>query len=158
MPKHHPIELKGRIIGAHETGATPSSIAKAHNLSINTVLNIIKKWKQEGTVVPKKSPGRRRILGEQDVEQLLNKVKDNNRATLQEIAKMSPKPVSESTALPICQYLEDEDVEDEDDSTPIPIPMFVDARDTVAGLKEQIFRFFTSDQITLKTLLQVLLS
>jgi len=26
-----------------------------------------------------------------------------------------------------------------------PIPMFVDVRDTVAGLKEQIFRSFTSD-------------
>ncbi|KAF9156616.1 hypothetical protein BG015_003584 [Linnemannia schmuckeri] len=97
MPKHHSIELKGRIVGAYEAGATPSSIAKAHNLRINTVLAIIKKWEQEGTIVPKKPPGGRPILGDQDVEQLLDRVKDSNCATLQEIIKLSPKPVSEST-------------------------------------------------------------
>lgn len=97
MPKHLSIELKGRIIGAYEAGATPSSIARTRNLRISTVLAIIKKWEQEGTVVPKKSSGRPSILGEQDVEQLLKKVQDNNRNTLQEITKMSPKPVSERT-------------------------------------------------------------
>ena len=97
MPKHHSVELKGRIVGAYEAGVTPSNIAKAHNLHINTVLNIIKKWKQEGTIVPKKPHGGRPILGEKDVEQFLNRVQDNNCATLQEVIKMSPKPVSEST-------------------------------------------------------------
>ncbi|KAG0041712.1 hypothetical protein BGZ90_009681, partial [Linnemannia elongata] len=97
MPKHLSIELKGRIIGAYEAGVAPSSIAKAFNVHKNTVLNVIKKWEQDGTIVPKKSPGRPPILGEQDVEQLLNRVQDNNRETLQEITKMSPKPVSKST-------------------------------------------------------------
>ncbi|KAF9114137.1 hypothetical protein BGW39_003480, partial [Mortierella sp. 14UC] len=103
MPKHHPIELKGRIVGAYEAGAyeagaTPSSIAKAHNLCISTVLVTIKKWEQEGTIVPKKPPGRQPILGKLDVGQLLHKVENNNHVTLREITKMSPKPVSESTA------------------------------------------------------------
>ncbi|KAF9118325.1 hypothetical protein BG015_006675, partial [Linnemannia schmuckeri] len=97
MPKHHPIELKGRSVGAYEAGATPSSIAKAHNLHINTVLTIIKKWEQEGTIVPKISSGRPPILEEPDVEQLLKRVQDNNRVTLREITMMSSKPVSEST-------------------------------------------------------------
>lgn len=97
MPKHLSIELKWRIVGAYEAGATPSSIAKAHNLRINTVLAIITKWKQEGTVLPKKPPGRSPTLGEQDVEQLLKRVQSNNRITLREITEMSPKPVSEST-------------------------------------------------------------
>ncbi|KAF9140997.1 hypothetical protein BG015_001427 [Linnemannia schmuckeri] len=68
MPKHHSIELKGRIIGAYEAGATPSSIAKTHSLPLTTVLAIIKKWEQEGTIVPKKSTGRPPVIREKDVE------------------------------------------------------------------------------------------
>ncbi|KAF9095803.1 hypothetical protein BGX29_008866 [Mortierella sp. GBA35] len=72
MPKHVSVELKGRIIGAHE-------------------------WKHDDTIVPKKSPGKPTILGELDVNQLINKANENNRATLQEITAASPKPVSERT-------------------------------------------------------------
>ncbi|KAG0370126.1 hypothetical protein BGZ54_007654 [Gamsiella multidivaricata] len=70
MPKHHSVKLKGRIIGAHEA---------------------------DGTVVPKKQPGRPPILGELDVEQPVNKVKSDNRMALQEIVAESPKPVSKNT-------------------------------------------------------------
>ncbi|KAG0365019.1 hypothetical protein BGZ54_006950, partial [Gamsiella multidivaricata] len=76
---------------------TPSNIAKKHNLSIKAVLLIVQKWDKDGTVVPKKQPGRPSILGELDVEQLVNKVKSDNRMTLQEIVAKSPKPVSKNT-------------------------------------------------------------
>ncbi|KAG0343478.1 hypothetical protein BGZ54_006159, partial [Gamsiella multidivaricata] len=54
-------------------------------------------WDKDGTVVPKKQPGRPPILREPDVEQLVNRVKSDNRMTLQEIVAESPKPVSKNT-------------------------------------------------------------
>ncbi|KAF9080179.1 hypothetical protein BGX29_005551, partial [Mortierella sp. GBA35] len=97
MPKRLSVELKGRIIGAYEFGITPSLIAKKHNILISTVLKVVKKWEKDGTVIPKKSPGRRPVLDKWDVEQVINKAKEDNRASLQEITAASPKPVSQNT-------------------------------------------------------------
>ncbi|KAF9177548.1 hypothetical protein BGZ50_008645 [Haplosporangium sp. Z 11] len=83
MPKHLSVELKGRIIGAYEFGITPSIIAKKHSILISTVLKVIKKWEKDGTVVPKKAPGRPPILGELGVGQLIDEAMENNRSILQ---------------------------------------------------------------------------
>jgi hypothetical protein len=52
---------------------------------------------RDGTIVPKKAPGRPPILGELDINTLLNNVQDNNCTTIQDITAKAPKPVSTST-------------------------------------------------------------
>ncbi|KAF8962948.1 hypothetical protein BGZ46_001070 [Entomortierella lignicola] len=93
----YPSELKARIIGAHESGATPGRILKMYNVPISTILRIIEKWNRDGTVFPRKSPGRRPILTPLEINTLINDAKKDNRRTIQEIAKSAPKPVSKKT-------------------------------------------------------------
>ncbi|KAF9101464.1 hypothetical protein BGX27_011456 [Mortierella sp. AM989] len=97
MPENLSIELKGRIIGAFEFGMSQADIARKYGLTKQTVSNVIKKFEDEGTIVPKKTQGRRSILSPLDVNKILEYAKENNGCTLQEIANACPKKVSTQT-------------------------------------------------------------
>ncbi|KAF9203749.1 hypothetical protein BGZ49_006083, partial [Haplosporangium sp. Z 27] len=50
MPKHLPVELKGRIVGAFEFGIPQADIARRYGLKTQTVSKVIEKFEKEGTV------------------------------------------------------------------------------------------------------------
>ncbi|KAF9208189.1 hypothetical protein BGZ49_009506 [Haplosporangium sp. Z 27] len=97
MPKHLPIELKGRTIGSFESRIPQADNARRYGLKTQTVSKIIEKFEKEGTVVPKKSRGRKPILTPFDVKVAIDHVKKNNNDTLQEIINACPKDVSTRT-------------------------------------------------------------
>ncbi|KAF8978817.1 hypothetical protein BGZ46_006109 [Entomortierella lignicola] len=97
MPKHLLVELKGRIVGAFEFGIPQADIARRYGLKTQTVSKVIEEFEKEGTVVPKKSRGRKPILTPFDVKSVLDHVKNNNSDTLQEITNAYPNDVSTRT-------------------------------------------------------------
>lgn len=91
------IALRGQIVGMGKAGSEASKIA--HTLSVNkrTVLRILKKYKEEGTLEPKTSPGRPRKLDDRDVRSVVSVLNKNRRATLSEITNSIPAKVSKAT-------------------------------------------------------------
>jgi len=89
--------IKDMIIGMHITGQSGRSIAKQLVLSPITVNKVIARYKLSSTTENRQRSGRPKKMNERDTRHLVNDVKQNRRATLQEITNNSPCNVSMST-------------------------------------------------------------
>src|ERR1700692_3864624 len=91
------IEDKQAIIVLSEDGKKPSEIAKKMNASVRTIQRIIKRQKEDGTIERKKTPGAPKKTTERDLRTLVRIVRDDRRATLQDITNRMPTKVHPNT-------------------------------------------------------------
>jgi transposase len=88
---------KDQIIGMSTTGRSGREIAKKLGLVPSTVNMVISRYKLSGTTENLTRPGRPKILTKRDNRHLVNDVKKNRRATLQDITNNAPSNVSKGT-------------------------------------------------------------
>jgi transposase len=95
-------EVRWKIVGAHEFGATAATIAKAYGLPLSTVYVTIDRYKRTGSAQPKKRPGRPPSLNARDQRVVKRVVLAGRRQALGEITnavnnrlntKLSPETV-----------------------------------------------------------------
>ena len=75
----------GEIIGHWRNRRTYSEIARQMQVHRNTVYGVIKRYREQGTLVPRRSTGRRRITTARDDRALFRIMRDNRRFCAQRL-------------------------------------------------------------------------
>lgn len=81
-----PLEVRKHIIEAYERGVSANDLTAAYGYSRATVYNLIKQWKETGSVEPRTSTrGRKPKITEGDVRRIDEAIKARPDITLKEI-------------------------------------------------------------------------
>uniref|UniRef100_A0A803JIP4 Transposase Tc1-like domain-containing protein n=1 Tax=Xenopus tropicalis TaxID=8364 RepID=A0A803JIP4_XENTR len=105
-----PTMLRRKIVEQYQKGVTQRKIAKILHLSSSTVHNIIRRFRESGTISVRKGQGRKTILDARDLRALKRHCTTNRNATVKEITEWAQeyfqKPLSVNTihcAIHLCQ-------------------------------------------------------
>lgn len=90
-------DVRSRIVGMKEAGATTAEIAVALSVPTRTVNDVFRKFRERGTTTPQNSPGRPPKLGERDLRGLVRFSKKNRRAVLSDVTNSAAVKVSDRT-------------------------------------------------------------
>jgi transposase len=88
---------KDKIIGMDITGWSCRKIAEKLDLDPSTVTKVVKRYKLSGSTENSARPGRPKKMTERDHRHLVDNVKKNRHATLQDITNSMPSKVSVDT-------------------------------------------------------------
>ena len=99
MPKNRELNTteKQLIIKYHNENMKNVQIATLIGCSESTVRNVVKRWKETGTLKTKTGRGRKPMLNQRDTRRLMRIVKKNRRATIGEIRSELGQCISECT-------------------------------------------------------------
>ncbi|MBN3294693.1 TCB1 transposase, partial [Polypterus senegalus] len=93
--------LRRKIVEQYQKGVTQRKIAKTLHLSSSTVHNIIRRFRESGTISVRKGQGRKTILDARDLRALKRHCTTNRNATVKEITEWAQeyfqKPLSVNT-------------------------------------------------------------
>lgn len=78
-------DLKWRIIHQHQAGEGYKKLSKRFQVPISTVRNVVKKWKDTGTVKVKERSGQPRKISPRHQRRILRKVTENPQVTSKEL-------------------------------------------------------------------------
>lgn len=96
-----PTMLRRKIVEQYQKGVTRRKIAKTLQLSSSTVHNIIRRFRESGTISVRKGQGRKPILDARDLWALKRHCTTNRNATVKEITEWAQeyfqKPLSVNT-------------------------------------------------------------
>lgn len=96
-----PTMLRRKIVEQYQKGVTQRKIAKTLHLSSSTVHNIIRRFRESGTISVRKGQGRKPILDACDLRALKRHCTTNRNATVKEITEWAQeyfqKPLSVNT-------------------------------------------------------------
>ncbi|KAI4871611.1 hypothetical protein NFI96_000999 [Prochilodus magdalenae] len=79
--------LHRKIVQQYQNGVTQRKIAKTFKLSSSTVHNIIKRFRESGTIAVRKGQGRKTLLDARDLRALKRHRTSNRNATVKEITE-----------------------------------------------------------------------
>ncbi|KAI4880360.1 hypothetical protein NFI96_001236 [Prochilodus magdalenae] len=79
--------LHRKIVQQYQNGVTQRKIAKTFKLSSSTVHNIIKRFRESGTIAVRKGQGRKTLLDAHDLRALKRHCTSNRNATVKEITE-----------------------------------------------------------------------
>uniref|UniRef100_A0AAR2KXE1 Transposase Tc1-like domain-containing protein n=1 Tax=Pygocentrus nattereri TaxID=42514 RepID=A0AAR2KXE1_PYGNA len=79
--------LRSNIVQQYQNGVTQRKIAKTFKLSSSTVHNIIKRFRESGTIAVRKGQGRKTLLDAPDLRALKRHCTSNRNATVKEITE-----------------------------------------------------------------------
>ena len=79
--------LRRKIVQQYQNGVTQRKIAKTFKLSSSTVHNIIKRFRESGTIAVRKGQGRKTLLDARDLRALKRHCTSNRNATVKEITE-----------------------------------------------------------------------
>jgi len=79
--------LRRKIVQQYQNGAAQHKIAKTFKLSSSTVHNIIKRFRESGTIAVRKGQGRKTLLDARDLRALKRHCTSNRNATVKEITE-----------------------------------------------------------------------
>ncbi|KAF9153617.1 hypothetical protein BGX20_004868, partial [Mortierella sp. AD010] len=91
MPETLSLEKKALIVGMSLGHVSVKEIAEKFGVSIFVVYKLINTYKKRGTLKPKPSTGRPKILSIRDVRSLKRTVKKDRRTPLQDITNKLSK-------------------------------------------------------------------
>ncbi|XP_029654958.1 uncharacterized protein LOC115228528 [Octopus sinensis] len=86
MRKEHSLDLKQRVVTAHQNGKSYGEISKLLILPKSTVRNIITRWKQRGTVMNKPRSGAPKKISLRSSSLMKRLVTSNPKITRKELA------------------------------------------------------------------------
>uniref|UniRef100_A0A803JU59 Paired domain-containing protein n=1 Tax=Xenopus tropicalis TaxID=8364 RepID=A0A803JU59_XENTR len=96
-----PTMLRRKIVEQYQKGVTQRKIAKILHLSTSIVHNIIRRFRESGTISVRKGQGRKTILDARDLRALKQHCTTNRNATVKEIPEWAQeyfqKPLSVNT-------------------------------------------------------------
>ena len=83
----HPLppDKAGQIIGHWQNGRSYTEIARQLRVHRNTVYGVVKRYRERGTVVPRRSTGRKRITTDREDRALFRIVRNNRRLSAQRL-------------------------------------------------------------------------
>uniref|UniRef100_A0AAY4DHR7 Insertion element IS150 protein InsJ-like helix-turn-helix domain-containing protein n=1 Tax=Denticeps clupeoides TaxID=299321 RepID=A0AAY4DHR7_9TELE len=96
-----PTMLRRKIVEQYQKGVTQRKTAKALHLSSSTVHNIIRRFRESGTISVRKGQGRKNILDARDLRALKRHCTTTRNATVKEITKWAQEYFGEHN--PPCQ-------------------------------------------------------
>lgn len=79
MGRPVPLDKAGQVIGYWRNGRSYTEISRELHLHRNTVYGVIKRFRERGTLVPRRSTGRKRITTARDDRTLFRIVRNNRR-------------------------------------------------------------------------------
>ncbi|KAI4871603.1 hypothetical protein NFI96_006466 [Prochilodus magdalenae] len=79
--------LRRKIVQQYQNGVTQRKIAKTFKLSSSNVHNIIKRFRESGTIAVRKGQGRKTLLDARDLRALKRHCTSNRNATVKEITE-----------------------------------------------------------------------
>ena len=77
MGRPVPLDKAGQVIGYWRNGRSYTEISRELHLHRNTVYGVIKRFRERGTLVPRRSTGRKRITTARDDRTLFRIVRNN---------------------------------------------------------------------------------
>ena len=107
MPVPLPNSIRMLVIDSYEEGDTQDEIAETYRITQSTVSRLIKQYREQGHIFPKKPPGKSPTISQEDYPVVISIVTEHKDITLkqlaEDIAKKLGNPVlSEPT---ICRLL-----------------------------------------------------
>lgn len=107
MPAPLPNSIRMLIIDAYEAGETQDEIAETYRITQSTVSRLIKQYREEGHIFPKKPPGKTPAITQEDYPIVISIVTEHKDITLKQLAvtiaeKLGQPILSEPT---ICRLL-----------------------------------------------------
>ena len=85
MARAYSEDLRIRLIGVVEDGASARSAAKLFRVSASTAVKWVQRWRREGSVAPNPVRGHRRTVLDRHADWLLELVETKSDLTLEEI-------------------------------------------------------------------------
>ncbi|KAI4875851.1 hypothetical protein NFI96_022971 [Prochilodus magdalenae] len=91
--------LLRKIVQQYQSGVTQPKIAKTFKLSSSTVHNIIKRFRESGTIAVRKGQGRKPLLAARDLRALKRHRTSNRNATVQEITEWAQEHFQKASSV-----------------------------------------------------------